>query len=538
MNFIFPANLGGHPALTVTLIMLLWFPFIIYLFMRLPGQKVVIFGFVVAWLFLPEAAMILPGIPDYTKMSATCYGLFLATFIFDVQRFQYFRLSWIDIPILIWCCAPFMSSMSNGLGLYDGIVSSIDQTVTWGFPYFLGRMYLNNLKGMRMLAIAMLVGGLAYVPLCLYEVRFSPQLHRIVYGAPAFADFAQAMRMGGFRPLVFMYHGLAVGGWMMGAALIALGLWKTGTVKKLRGIPMKFIVPLMIMTVALNKSTGAYILLVMGIAVMASVWYLRKTLPIILLICFVNFYLFQSALTDAYITDQIVHTLEPIMSEDRMGSLVFRFDNEEILVDKARQRPLFGWGGWGRNRVYDEEGNDISVTDSLWIIAYGINGLVGMMSLYWSFLLPMLAFTYRYPARTWNKPQVAPASLITVVLLLFIVDTLLNAMLNPVFSVACGGLAGLVVNDAQWRAVMQPRRTAVSPLADSAPLLSPQLSPHYPELAIAALPPSPSPTKGITSPSTITVQAQEVPPSHRETAGIGGGRSHQTRRSRRANAGI
>ena len=542
MSFTFPSNMFGYVAPTVPLVMLLWFPFILYLFMRLPGQRAISLGFVLAWLFLPEAVLPLPGLPDYGKMSATCYGIFLATFIFDVQRFQYFRLSWIDIPILAYCLVPFMSSMTNGLGLYDGVTTTIDQTVTWGFPYFLGRIYLNNLKGMRMLAIAILVGGLAYVPLCIFEVRFSPQLHSIIYGSHAFADFGQAIRMGGFRPTVFMYHGLAVGGWMMAAALVGIGLWKTGTLKKLRNIPIKFMVPLLVIVVILNKSTGAYLMFMMGLGVLGCAWYLRQSLPVIFLVGFMNIYLAQNALTESYISDQIVHTLQPVMSEERMQSLEFRFNNEEILADKARQQVLFGWGGWGRNRVYDDEGNDITVTDSLWIIAYGINGLVGLTGLYWSFFAPILAFIRRYPARTWTNPQIAPASLVMVVLLLFMVDTLLNAMTNPVFSVASGGLAGLAVNDTQWRMFMMSQRRAAFASASPSPVA--ETGDLEPATAIAALPEQTetASTKGINSSATVTTDAQEVPSEsnyvpQRETAGIGGAQSPR-RRSRRSNAGI
>ena len=56
-----------------------------------------------------------------------------------------------------------------------------------------------------------------------------------------------------------------------------------------------------------------------------------------------------------------------IVGEDRAGSLEFRLDNEDMLIARAMQRPLFGWGGWGRARVHDEDGKDISVTDGLWI---------------------------------------------------------------------------------------------------------------------------------------------------------------------------
>ena len=54
------------------------------------------------------------------------------------------------------------------------------------------------------------LGGLIYVPLCLFEVRMSPQLHNMVYGF-AQHSFGQTVRGGGWRPMVFMQHGLAVG---------------------------------------------------------------------------------------------------------------------------------------------------------------------------------------------------------------------------------------------------------------------------------------------------------------------------------------
>ena len=42
------------------------------------------------------------------------------------------------------------------------------------------------------------------------------------------------------------------------------------------------------------------------------------------------------------------------IDEDRAESLQFRFENEDQLLDRAWQRFLFGWGRFGRNRVYDE----------------------------------------------------------------------------------------------------------------------------------------------------------------------------------------
>src|SRR5438874_13219940 len=43
------------------------------------------------------------------------------------------------------------------------------------------------------------------------------------------------------------------------------------------------------------------------------------------------------------------------ISTERGGSLGFRFTNEDLLLERARQRPYFGWGAYGRSSVLDPE---------------------------------------------------------------------------------------------------------------------------------------------------------------------------------------
>ena len=62
----------------------------------------------------------------------------------------------------------------------------------------------------------------------LFEVRMSPQLHYWIYGYHA-SEFAQAMREGGFRPMVFMGHGLPMAFFAMTTAVAAAALWRTQT---------------------------------------------------------------------------------------------------------------------------------------------------------------------------------------------------------------------------------------------------------------------------------------------------------------------
>ena len=402
---------------------------------------------------MPErAGFRLPLIPDYQGMVATCYGIVLAILVYDSQRLREFKLGWIDLPMLIWCICPIFSSVTNQLGFYDGINEAITQTVTWGLPYFLGRFYLNNLAGMRELALNIIKGGLLYVPLCLYEGRMSPQLHNIFYGYyPHTSGIAQAYRLGGFRPMVFMSHGLMVGMWMMMVTLIGFWLWKAKTFQTIWSIPLKELVIAYTITFIWCRSVGTYGYLLYGLIILFSAKWLRTSLPVLLLIVGILYYLYTSATGD-FNSEGIVSLIADAINPERAQSLEFRFQNEEILAEHARDRLLFGWGGWGRNRLYEENWHgifeDIAITDSLWILAFGINGLVGLVSLITSLMLPVISFCFSgYSVKTWLEPKVAPAAVLAVSLLLFILDSLLNDMFNPIFPLISGGLSGLVLKE-------------------------------------------------------------------------------------------
>lgn len=427
------------------IVMLGWIPVVLYLLWWLPARQAIVVSFITAWLLLPQAVFELPGIPDYTKMSATCYGILLATIVFDVKRFSSFQLGWLDLPMLIWCVCPFASSITNNLGLYDGMSAVLSQTVASGLPYFLGRIYLNNLDGLRKLAMGIFIGGLLYIPLCLFEVRMSWNLHNLFYGFnTAASSYLISLRYGGYRPSVFMESGLTLGAWMMAAALIGIWLWNAGVIKQLWGIAIGWLVAALLVTFVLVKATGAWILLAVGIIILFVAKWLRTSLLLLFLIVSIWSYIYVGV-TGNFSGDQIVSVVSEVVDEERADSLRFRFDNEEILSAKARQKMIFGWGGWGGNRVYDEWGKDISVTDSLWILAFGAHGVVGLISITASLLLPVIGFLKRYPASLWFHHKVAPAAALAVVLVLYMVDCVLNSMSNPVYTLACGGIAGLVL---------------------------------------------------------------------------------------------
>ncbi len=425
----------------IPIVMYGWIPVVLYLFVRFPPQRAVIISMVVAWQFLPQISLPIPGLPAYSKMSAACYGVLLGTLIYDTARFTSFKPGWIDVPMLIWSLCPILSQVTNG---GSPLSPTLNQIVTWGMPYLLGRLYLNSLDGLRQLAVGIFAGGLAYIPFTMIEGVRGPIMHQTVYGVNAFSDWGQARRMGGWRPVVFMQHGLMVGLWMMAAALVGFWLWQTGVLKKFQGRNMKTLVIVLIIAFFLCRSTGAYSLFGMALLVLFCAKQFNTSFPLLLIIGYIIFYLYLAA-SGQFSSAEVISFITQLFGEERASSLGFRFQNEEILGNKARLRFLFGWGDSGGNRVYNEYGDDVSVTDSLWIIAFGVNGIVGLTSLFGSLLLPVIVFCFKYPARTWSNPKVAPAAVLGIALTMYVFDCVLNAMTNPIFTLIAGGISGLVL---------------------------------------------------------------------------------------------
>ncbi|MCC6488777.1 MAG: O-antigen ligase domain-containing protein [Candidatus Hydrogenedentes bacterium] len=425
----------------VALMLFGWPLLLVVLYLFLPPLRATITAFIVAWLFLPIAEYRFEGLPEYNKMTATCFGAFAGTILFDINRIVRFRQKWVDSAALLLCLCPVASSLSNGLGLYDGLSESLVLIIRWGMPYFIGRIYFSDLTGLRELAIGIFIGGLIYVPLCWYELRFSPQLHRMLYGYHQ-QGFAATIRYGGYRPTVFLQHGLMVGMWMVTAALAGLALWRSKSLTQIAGVPVGVYVAALAITAVLCKSTGAIILLAFGLAALAAIQYAKTAWPVRGLAAL---YLGYVAVRVSGLWDggQLVTLARAMFGEDRAFSLSVRIFNENLLVSRALQHAIFGWGGWGRSRIFNEVGQDITITDSQWVIRFGLNGLVGLVAMAAVILIPCLLLERKAQPRLWTHPLVAPAAAFAVILSLWMIDNTVNDMFNPIYVLAAGGLSGL-----------------------------------------------------------------------------------------------
>jgi hypothetical protein len=427
-------------------------PLVAVLFALLPPLRAVIVSYLVGWLFLPVAGLQVFGFFDYTKLTAVPLVVFLAVLVFDPRGFQRLRLTAFDLPVILFCVTPLLSSLANDLGWYDALSALVYQTITWGLPYLVGRIYFSSPLGLRQLALGVLAGGLIYVPLCLWEIRMSPQLHATVYGFHQH-DWTQTLRFGGYRPMVFLQHGLMVGLWMGAAALVGVALWMNGRVRRLWGTPLSILVPALLATTVLCKSFGATALLLVGVLSLAAMRKLRTSLPMALLVCLPATYVVLRTAwrwSGSELTELVSQ-----VSPERASSLAFRLEAEERLRTKALERPVLGWGGWGRSFVRlddDPLQGQMVITDSLWILEFGKHGAVGLGSLVLLFLVPVLVLWRRCPPRSWASPGAALPWALALVLTVYALDNLVNAMENPVYLLIAGGLCGLAPAAARARA--------------------------------------------------------------------------------------
>lgn len=425
---------------------LLWIGVVALLFAVMQPRRAVLVAFVGGWLFLPNAEVEIRSLPDVIpkldRFATTAFGIMIGVVCFDAKRLGTLRLSVLDLPMVIFCVSIIPTSLSNGLGLYNGLAACFDLAIDWLVPYFVGRLYFRDMASVRELAIAIVIGGLIYVPLCWWEMRMSPQLHIALYGLGR--KFGNLQRYGFWRPVVFLYSPLAVGMWLATATVCGVWLAGSGSVRRLGGYSLWWAVAAIGLTTVASRTVGAILLMIIGAGLFPIVRLQKSLWLLVALLLLVGSY---PALRVAGVLprEKVTAVLASVFDENRVASMDFRMRHEDELAAKAQQRPWLGWGGYGRARVQTSKGGDASVTDGLWIILLGNRGWIGLLSLTAAFLVPPLLFCTRVPARLAVQEYASPGAALSVLLVVFWADKLPNAFLNPTIVVAMGALNSLVV---------------------------------------------------------------------------------------------
>lgn len=354
------------------------------------------------------------------------------------------------ILFLLACATSFLTVFTNrdpvivgqaflpGLRLYDA-ASVLGRLLIALLPFLLARRYLATPESHVVLLKVFCIAALGYSLLALYEIRMSPQLNTKIYGFfPSSGSFLQQVRGLGYRPLVFLQHGLWLGIFMVMAVLGAAALWRQARWQPLPNAWRWGAATVWLLaTLGLSNSLGA---LIIGVLFLPVVLFMGVRGQLLFAAIIAGSILTYPMLRGAGLVPvQTLLSWSSAISEKRAASLGYRFSNEDILLAHANEKPLAGWGGYGRNRVRDAEtGRDISTTDGMWIITIGTWGWVGYISQFGLLVLPTIFLAAR---RRELDISYATAGL-ALMLAANLLDMIPNATLTPLTWLIGGALAG------------------------------------------------------------------------------------------------
>lgn len=436
---------------------------VIILFRRLPVPQALAVSLVGGYLLLPTSPSFdLPFFPPYNKNMAVILPALLLAWMAARQRSGHpgtasdtvvgtAQPGWLPQSPLILLCfigvliSPLPTALTNsdplvfplrtvpGLSLYDAAAAMTGVLFTL-FPFLLARKFFADPETHKTLLAVLCVAALVYSLPTLWEARMSPRLNSQIYGFFAH-DWRQHLRGGGFRPVVFLEHGLRLG------LFLVIGLLATAVTARIQKGRLGWIALVGIFwlfaTIAVSRNLGALIIMTLMLPVAL---FLRPRGQVAFAAVFASIILVYPMLRAANVIPvaAIVESVRAIAENDRAASLNFRLMNEEALLERARERPFAGWGGWGRARAKDQMGRDISTTDGAWIIEFGEGGWFGYLMRFGLLTLPVLLLALR---RSKQEFTLATSGL-TLVLVANLIDLLPNSGLTPITWIVAGALAG------------------------------------------------------------------------------------------------
>jgi hypothetical protein len=401
-----------------------------------PAALVVAFG---SEMFLPVGPVFkLPFMPPFDKHTLPYVCILIACLLRCPGRVTKLpKEKWILLFALLLLVGGVLTSITNtdslvfgsedqvfipGLDIKDGFYMGLFSFV-WSFlPFYLGYALFRKSEDFERLAVGLAIAGLAYIPFALVELRLSPQWHRWIYGY-AQHGFDQTIRWGGYRPMIFMSHGLAVAQFFLAATFCLVILAKSR--RTLVGLPIRLLAWIQFVVLVACKSTGAIVFAIPGVPLVALAKPKRQ-LFVAVIIAWITLLYPVLRLSGVFPVAGILDAARSVQTE-RGDSLAFRFKNEDELLARTRERIFLGWGEYGRNMVRDENGKSVSIFDGFWIIRLSVNGLVGFIASFGPLLIPVFLARRHIDAVAEEKSKVLVAG-VAFALTILAVDLLPNGL--------------------------------------------------------------------------------------------------------------
>lgn len=413
----------------------------------------IIVSIVAGYLMLPEQIVFdLPLFPDLNKHTIPIVTVLFCTLLLSQQAKSYRLRGWFPkgaIPmsfVVILVIGAFWTVITNsdpqifgplvlpGLRLIDA-VSRISQTLMTILPLLLARKFLAYPEQHRIFLLLLAIAAGLYSFLALYEIRMSPQLSNIVYGFFPHS-WIQHVRGDGFRPVVFLNHGLWLSIFFAYSVIAAAGYARLAE----KGKQVKYLALCLwiLMTLYLSKSLGA---LMITLLLLPLALFFKQRIQLLVCAGFAAVVLLYPTLrgADFIPVERAVEFAEGI-SEQRARSLQFRIDNEDALLERAQLRPVFGWGGWGRGGVFDEDGYETSTPDGYWVIIVSVGGWIRYLGEFGLLCFPLILAAWSHRRNKYGLET----SILAICLTVSLIDLVPNATISPITWMIAGALWGRV----------------------------------------------------------------------------------------------
>jgi hypothetical protein len=422
------------------------------MFLMMPHRRAIIWSLLLGYLVLPIMTQFnFPGVPNLDKDSIPCAASFVVALLMAPSgKFKWPRSLAVNLLMIVFVISPILTGRNNqdflidgnamrqGMTLYDALSLAAGNAIAM-MPFLLGAGFLRDERSHRDLVRIFVIAGLAYSVLMLWEVRFSPRLETQIYNVGSGEYFMQQMRGGGFRSKVFLGHGLLVSTFCAMTLLASIYLWRTK--QKIFGVPAGWVVFYLSFILILNKSAGAMVLA--GVLGPLVYWLRPRRFALVALVFAAMIVTYPALRGMGLIPTQHFLAVTESMSAERANSLSVRIGNEDMLLNRAAERPWFGWGGYGRNRVFMVTAWgaawDATITDGTWIIIIGTFGWVGYFAEF-----GLLCYPFWQSFKLRNRSL----SLATITLgsmhLLNLMDLIPNSSLRPITWLLAGALSGAV----------------------------------------------------------------------------------------------
>jgi hypothetical protein len=434
----------------VAIFAILAWPIVAVAFYRMrPPVEATVWTILAALLLLPTGfAIKLPMIPAIDKNSVPNICAYIGcAFLLPGRKQRHSSFGLAELLAIMLIVGPVLTSTFNndtivigdrvlpGVGYYDGISGLLSQLFIF-IPFIVGRRVFLNPEDTEITIRCLVIAGLLFSLPVLLEIRLSPQLSNWIYGLVN-RGFNIEMRYGGYRPVVFMQNGLATAFFMMTTLLAAAALWRAEG--RMMRLPSGGLTAYLGVVVILCKSAGALVYSAFGAFFIRCIKPRSQVRVALLLACLgLSYPILRMA---NLFPDKLLVVVAASFDPERAQSLETRFNQERQLLDHASERFFFGWGRYGRNRVYEESGKDSSLTDGEWIETVGQFGLVGFLAEFGLLAWPVFRASSAFKLVRTERDRVFLATL-SLLVALGIIEQLPNSSVSSWSWLLAGSLLG------------------------------------------------------------------------------------------------